>query len=178
METFELSVEMIIGLRSFFCCLFGTSSRTNPRISSKSCLKYTIGITNYTCDTQFQINHQFYTCTVLFLFGFFLIHTLNSIPPLWPNPSPWAHDLKKNLNLQYLRLPTQVQAFLFKHCVRGRNIFFYLFLCNSWPSSIVALPFPWRSWFWSNLNMDASTKLWAFSTLLVLRTIFSNCIPL
>lgn len=71
METFELSVEMIIGLRSFFCCLFGTSSRTNPRISSKSCLKYTIGITNYTCDTQFQINHQFYTCTVLFLFGFF-----------------------------------------------------------------------------------------------------------
>lgn len=26
---------------------------------------------------------------------FFLIHTLNSIPPLWPNPSPWAHDFKK-----------------------------------------------------------------------------------
>lgn len=92
METFELSVEMIIGLRSFFCCLFGTSSRTNPRISSKSCLKFTKGITNYTCDTQFQINHQW---TVLFLFGFFLIHTLNSIPPLWPNPSPWAHDFKK-----------------------------------------------------------------------------------
>lgn len=53
METFELSEEIIIGLRSFFCCLFGTSSRTNPRISSKSCLKYTICITNYTCDTQF-----------------------------------------------------------------------------------------------------------------------------